>query len=469
METVDQIPTLAATSSPRSHRLSRHTSNAAPNVDAVTATRLLLRQSMSKQRLVDPDLLPDPLSGASTTAGNSTDDSDTEREAKDRMQPVGARTRFSQGGQKLGGKDLAVPTARRLHNLSVDSAVYSDEERRRASSGSPKEGGDAVATGRRQRLHLRTTSRDLQPFDVNAFVVRPQHEEPVPEEDRRQSTGSRRSGRRFTKTRHSNAFEGDVPRTNRLSRYDSTGDPNPGSRSISISAYEDGRQQSEEKIVEGGGRLGNTQLVIPVMSSSSSDESISPVWPLGHKRTVSSAGQRTSRFAAPLSPSQAGTSLSPKSRRLSLYRLTSRGKKLALLLSASPLTRSLHSVALHKMGYTVLTATTVGEAVELACAQRMEVVMVDWADGGEEVVKGIRAVEAERGDDCTVIVATVEEAMDEATKRNSQQAGCSAVVEDAAQIHRLLPDIIQQCQSGPTPFVYAAADASPPPTVSPSS
>ena len=211
---------------------------------------------------------------------------------------------------------------------------------------------------------------------------------------------------------------------------------------------------------------GQLSMTLPLhLSSSSSSDEASPVRALGHKRTVSNAGSQRGRFVAPAPASQAAATLSPHSRRASLRRMQSRGKRLALLLSASPLARSLHSVALHKLGYSVLVAATAQEAVELACAQHMELLMLDWAGGGDEVVRGVRAVEAERGDEATVIVAVVDEAMSEGAKRSCQQAGCSAVIEDAAQISRLLPDIVTRCQASAAPFVYAAADASPTSTV----
>ena len=446
---------------------------AASGEGAVIPLPVMLRRSISQQqRVPDVDLLPDPLSGASTTAGNSTDDSDNDRghlrgRSQQRLTGHGLRTRLS-SEVKPASHDLAVPANRRLHNLSVDSAAMSEEEehRKRQSATHRRE---VSSPGRRQRLHLRTTSRDLQPLEA-VQTEAPQLSN-LPDtaeagEERRLSVASaRKSSRRFTRTRHSNAFDPNM-RSSALSRYDIRGEPGEGSASISI-AQSDGGDGVEEKVGQ------DLSPPAPAMSSSS-DDSISPIRLPRHQRIASSNPSLTSpsrdRLGSPSTPSphalHPSISLSPKGiHRASLARQTSRGLRLALLLSSSQLTHSLHSVTLHKLGYTVVSAGSVQEAVDVACEQRVEVLMMDWADGGEELVRGVREVEAERGDERTVILAMVDEPMDEETKRRSRAVGCSAVVESAAQMSAVLPQVIQRCHSSnsgsgsssPSSFVYVDA------------
>ena len=445
---------------------------------SAAARAVRMRRSMSHaQRVLDVDLVPDPMSGASTTASNSTDDSDTERVDMGRR-PTSHQQHTLRSRQSAGARLLAPGEERRLHNLSVDSAAMSSAQQSasvsREANSSPR---------RRPRIHLRTTSRDFAPESTHTDPPpHPSgHADPVEEEvDRRVSVAaSRKSSRRFTKTRHSSAFDADMDmrRSMGLTRYDSRGEPVDGSASISV-AHSDGGDTAEEKAGddEHARRDSPAQRLsppAPAMSSSSTDDSISPIRLPRHQRAISSHPSPRSpgsdHLGPPPTPSYRGQaaslSLSLKGvHRASLARHTSRGKRLALLLSSSQLLHSLHSVALHKLGYAVVSAGGVQEAVDLACEQRVELLMMDWADGGEELVRGVREVEAERGDERTVIVAMVDEPMDEEAKARSRTLGCSAVVEAAAQVSAVLPEVIQRCQMGSqrngsssVPFVYVDA------------
>ena len=448
-----------------------------------------------------------------STTASEADGSDSDREARDRLdrrRTGSVRGRFA---HTHGGSALAVPQRadRRLHNLSADTTPTSSDEddgqRRSLSQPSAPDSAD----GRRPRLHLRSassrTSRDSEVAEppastdsgataAAALVV----ESPAAADDRRGSVVSaQRRMRRFTKTRHSNAFDG-TELANRMSRYDSRGLP----FNASISQGDDHAWYAAAAAAVGAEERDSNHLHVheqPAMSSSSSssDDAVSPVRaPRNHVRsvshTVSLSSQRNrlkQRGAAgmsgsynlappgadserahassqtlavpgltvvlptspPLTPSVSAPTESvgrsnPLSAQLSpaSHRHQSRGKHLALLY-CTPLSALLLSVSLHKLGYQVLCADTRAEAESLALQQRFDVVVAEWLDG--EAVQLACAVRAGDADgERTAVVVVCADGADEAEKdrvrRECVGAGCAGVLESGLGLLTALPDVLKR-------------------------
>ena len=322
-DVVDGVPVIPPSpKSQREMRLSRHASGVGGGLGGVgggesnSVSRLASARSVSR-RVLDSDSV-DGSSGIApvSTTASEADGSDSDREAKDRMER--RRTASTRGrlSQLHGPRELTVPQRdRRLHNLSADSTLLSSDDedsRRRSLSHSAVQNADGPLP-RRPRLHLRTTSRDLQAIEhaaspdtatPTAAVASPSAagESPAAGGERRESVAStQRRTRRFTKTRHSNAFDG-TELAQRMSRYDSTGQP----LNASISQGEGGWDIATTNAAAGAAaeeRDSCNHLQLPEQpamssSSSSSDGSLSPVRiPRGHVRSASSSTASMSSLA----------------------------------------------------------------------------------------------------------------------------------------------------------------------------
>ena len=507
---VDGLPAMPVSpKSQREMRLSRHASGVGgAGSDSSSVTRLASARSLSR-RVFDIDGADGNSIAPVSTTASEADGSDSDRDAKDRLErrrTASTRGRFT---QTHGARELTVPQRdRRLHNLSADSALMSsdDEDGRRRSLSQPS-APNTQELVRRPRLHLRTTSRDLQtpeqptPSDPASTALPapvPTAESPAAGDNRRGSVvSSQRRARRFTKTRHSNAFDG-TEIAKRMSRYDSKG------QSMDVSMSQDDAGWYVAATAGADERDSNYLQVReqPAMSSSSSssDESVSPVrLPRGHARSVSSTSSlssqqdrmkqrghagssgsyslhlavpgvdseraterahRSSQSLAvphstllPLSPSLSpfATSASPPTGSYppsaplspSSRRHQSRGKHLALL-CCTPLSSLLLSVSLHKLGYHVLTADTRSEAVSLALQQRFSVVVAEWMDGeAVQLAASVRAGE-EEGERTAVVVVCADGADEEEksrVRRECVSAGCVAVMESGVSLLTALPEL----------------------------
>ena len=511
---VDGLPPAPVSpKSQREMRLSRHASGVGGEN---SMTRFASIRSISR-RVFDIDGV-DGLSVApvSTTASEA-DGSDSDREAKDRLERRRTASTKGRFTQTHGIRELMVPQRdRRSHNLSAEIALTSsDDEDGRRRSLSQSSAPNPEEAARRPRLHLRTTSPErrnsqtaAQPISsdstavtavtaVTANVATPaattaaSTDAPDAADNRRGSVlSSQRRMRRFTKTRHSNTFEGtEIPHG--MTRCDSRGQP----INTSISQDDPGWYAA----ATAGAEERDNGLQVPeqpamTSSSSSSDGSISPVRvPRGHVRSVSTSGSVSSQRGRlkqrsvatsgsfnltvpavdgervhrpshslavpqsallPTSPSlssSANTSsltpptsyppsaqLSPTSRRHQ-----SRGKHLALLY-CTPLSSVLLSVLLHKLGYHVLTADTGVEAVSLALHQKVDVVVAEWMDGeAVQLAASIRAGEVD-GERTAVVVLCADGADEEErsrVKRECVSAGCVGVMESGVPLLTALPDL----------------------------
>ena len=523
---VDGLPAMPVSpKSEREMRLSRHASAVGVvGSDSTSVTRLA--SARSSRRVFDIDGV-DGISIAPTTASEA-DGSDSDRETKDRLErrrTASTRGRFT---QTHGARELTVPLRdRRLHNLSADSALMSsdDDDGRRRSLSQPSAAPDAGESARRPRLHLRTTSRISQDSPVTeqpassdtvpagtAVPAVTAAESPAAGDNRRGSVvSSQRRMRRFTKTRHSNAFDG-TEIASRMSRYDSRGQPINGSIS------QDDQGWYAAAVAAGAEERDNNHLQVreqPAMtSSSSSDESISPVrMPRGHVRSVSSTGSLSSQpnrlrqrgaagssgsynlavpgetdrvhrssqsLAVPqttflpspptLSPSVSVNSLSPAasypaSAQLSpaSHRHQSRGKRLALLY-CTPLSSLLLSVSLHKLGYHVLTADTRTEAESLAVQQRFDVVVAEWMDGEAVQLAGTVRAGDEEGERTVVIVVCADGANEDEKARVTRECtnvGCVGVMESGISLLTALPELAKKTVGDGCWFVDARGTISP--------